>query len=389
VKKVVLINMLTASLLSTQSFASSYDEYAIKPAEQQLSNQQQKVDEPISFLPIPTFITEPAVGPGLGVVGLFFHDNEKKAKKKKKEGSTLPQSISLVGLMGTKNGTKGGAVGHITFWDEDRIRYQGIVGWASINLDFYTFDEIKLLTPLSLNIEGPAVFQNLKLRYDDSNFFDGFKQIYRKVEISLAENPIEDFLLENDIIKDHLSLDVNTSGIGPLIEYDSRDNPLNPERGFNYKAEYLYYDEAIGSKVDYTSLKLTALNYWRYTDKFNFALRMQYDSVNNRGEKRLPVYIPPSISLRGVSATRYQGLDVFVTEAEASYKITHKIKLNVFTGMGWAADNFSDLSKAETIDTVGAGFRYLIDEHYGISIGLDVAHGPEQNAIYIQAGSTW
>jgi len=389
VKKVVLINMLTASLLSTQSFASSYDEYAIKPAEQQLSNQQQKVDEPISFLPIPTFITEPAVGPGLGVVGLFFHDNEKKAKKKKKEGSTLPQSISLVGLMGTKNGTKGGAVGHITFWDEDRIRYQGIVGWASINLDFYTFDEIKLLTPLSLNIEGPAVFQNLKLRYDDSNFFYGFKQIYRKVEISLAENSIEDFLLENDIIKDHLSLDVNTSGIGPLIEYDSRDNPLNPERGFNYKAEYLYYDEAIGSKVDYTSLKLTALNYWRYTDKFNFALRMQYDSVNNRGEKRLPVYIPPSISLRGVSATRYQGLDVFVTEAEASYKITHKIKLNVFTGMGWAADNFSDLSKAETIDTVGAGFRYLIDEHYGISIGLDVAHGPEQNAIYIQAGSTW
>ena len=388
-KKVVLINMLTASLLSTQSFASSYDEYAIKPAEQQLSNQQQKVDEPISFLPIPTFITEPAVGPGLGVVGLFFHDNEKKAKKKKKEGSTLPQSISLVGLMGTKNGTKGGAVGHITFWDEDRIRYQGIVGWASINLDFYTFDEIKLLTPLSLNIEGPAVFQNLKLRYDDSNFFYGFKQIYRKVEINLAENPIEDFLLENNIIEDHLSLDVNTSGIGPLIEYDSRDNPLNPERGFNYKAEYLYYDEAIGSKVDYTSLKLTALNYWRYTDKFNFALRMQYDSVNNRGEKRLPVYIPPSISLRGVSATRYQGLDVFVTEAEASYKITHKIKLNVFTGMGWAADNFSDLSKAETIDTVGAGFRYLIGEHYGISIGLDVAHGPEQNAIYIQAGSTW
>ena len=149
--------------------------------------------------------------------------------------------------MGTKNGTKGGAVGHITFWDEDRIRYQGIVGWASINLDFYTFDEIKLLTPLSLNIEGPAVFQNLKLRYDDSNFFYGFKQIYRKVEISLAENPIEDFLLENDIIKDHLSLDVNTSGIGPLIEYDSRDNPLNPERGFNYKAEYLYYDEDIGS----------------------------------------------------------------------------------------------------------------------------------------------
>ncbi len=389
-KKVVPINMLAASLLSSLSLASSYDEYTIKPAEQQLANQQQKVDEPISFLPIPTFITEPAVGPGLGVVGLFFHDNEKKAKKSKKEGSTLPQSISLLGVMGTKNGTKGGAIGHITFWDEDRIRYQGIIGWASINLDFYTFDQIQLLTPLSLNIEGPAIFQNLKLRYANSNFFYGFKQVYRQVDISLAENPIEDFLLDNDIIKEHLSLDVNTSGIGPLLEYDSRDNPLNPESGFHYKAEYVYFDESIGSKVDYTSLKLTALNYWRYTNKLNFALRLQHDSVYNRSEKqRLPVYIPPSIRLRGVSATRYQGLDVFVTEAEASYKVTPKIKLNLFTGMGWAADNFSDLSKAKTIDTVGVGFRYLVDEHYGISLGLDVAHGPEQNAIYIQAGSTW
>lgn len=83
-KKVVLINMLAVSLLSTESFASSYDEYAIKPAEQQLSNQQQKVDEPISFLPIPTFITEPAVGPGLGVVGFFFMTTRRRLKRRKK-----------------------------------------------------------------------------------------------------------------------------------------------------------------------------------------------------------------------------------------------------------------------------------------------------------------
>ena len=93
-KKVVLINMLTASLLSTQSFASSYDEYAIKPAEQQLSNQQQKVDEPISFLPIPTFITEPAVGPGLGVVGLFFMTTKRKPKRRKKKALPCHKALA-------------------------------------------------------------------------------------------------------------------------------------------------------------------------------------------------------------------------------------------------------------------------------------------------------
>ena len=52
-RNVVLINLAAAWFVSTHSVASSYDDYAIKPAETQLSNQQQKVDEPISFLPIP------------------------------------------------------------------------------------------------------------------------------------------------------------------------------------------------------------------------------------------------------------------------------------------------------------------------------------------------
>lgn len=385
--RTLILCSIVLVLLDQRCIANSYEDYVINPTEDKLNNQKPKAEQPISFLPIPTFITEPAVGPGLGVVGLFFHGNDKK--KPKKEGSTLPQSISIVGALATKNGTKGGALGHVTFWDEDRIRYQGIIGYASINLDFYTFPEVDLLTPISLNIEGPAVVQNVKVRYGDSNFFFGGKQIYRHVDLSLANKPFENLPIPDNVLDEQIKLDVNTSGIGAIMEYDSRDNPLDPEQGFDYKAEYLIYNHAIGSDVDYTSLKLAALNYWRFTPRVNFALRAQFDTVNNQSDKNLPVYIPPSISLRGVSATRYQGLNVLVSEVEATFKVTDKIKLNAFTGIGWAADHFNELSSAETINTVGMGFRYLIDEHYGISIGLDVAQGPEENAIYIQAGSTW
>lgn len=366
---------------------SAYEDHVITPTQKQLDKQTSKADKPISFLPIPTFITEPAVGPGLGVVGLFFHDN--KNKKPKKTGATLPQSISIVGALATKNGTKGGALGHVTFWDEDRVRYQGIIGYASINLDFYTFSGIDLLTPLSLNIEGPALLQNVKVRYKDSNFFFGAKQLYRHVDLSLAEPIFENLTIPDELLNEQLITDINTSGLGALMEYDSRDNPLNPEQGLNYKAEYMVYDQAIGSDIDYTSFKLSALNYWALSAQTNLALRIEFDTVNNKGDRKLPVYIPPSISLRGVSASRYQGLNVLVTELEGSYKITEKIKLSAFTGMGWAAEHFSTLTDAKTINTVGMGFRYLIDEHYGINIGLDIAHGPEQDVVYIQAGSTW
>ncbi|TMN70997.1 glyceraldehyde-3-phosphate dehydrogenase [Pseudoalteromonas sp. S1727] len=374
--------------ISFYSYANNaYEDHVIAPTQKQLDNQTSKADKPISFLPIPTFITEPAVGPGLGVVGLFFHDN--KNKKPKKEGTTLPQSISIVGALATKNGTKGGALGHVTFWDEDRIRYQGIIGYASINLDFYTFSDIDLLTPLSLNIEGPAVLQNVKVRYKDSNFFFGAKQLYRHVDLSLAEPIFQDINIPDELLNLQLIPEINTSGLGALMEYDSRDNPLNPEQGVNYKAEYMVFNQAIGSDIDYTSFKFSALNYWALNKKANLGLRVEFDTVNNKDDRQLPVYIPPSISLRGVSASRYQGLNVLVTEFEGSYKITDKIKLSAFTGMGWAAEHFSTLADAKTINTVGMGFRYLIDEHYGINIGLDVAHGPEQDVVYIQAGSTW
>lgn len=374
--------------ISFHSFANNaYEDHVLTPTQKQLDNQTPKADKPISFLPIPTFITEPAVGPGLGVVGLFFHDN--KNKKPKKEGATLPQSISIVGALATKNGTKGAALGHVTFWDEDRIRYQGIIGYASINLDFYTFSDIDLLTPLSLNIEGPALLQNVKVRYKDSNFFFGAKQLYRHVDLSLAEPIFENLTIPEGLLNEQLKTDINTSGLGALMEYDSRDNPLNPEQGLNYKAEYMMYNQAIGSDIDYTSFKLSALNYWAVSAQTNLALRVEFDTVNNKDDRKLPVYIPPSISLRGVSASRYQGLNVLVTELEGSYKITEKIKLSAFTGMGWAAEHFSTLADTKTINTVGMGFRYLIDDHYGINIGLDVAHGPEQDVVYIQAGSTW
>lgn len=386
--RLVKLCLMSLVCVHTPSFANNaYEDYVITPTEKQLDSQQPKAEQPISFLPIPTFITEPAVGPGLGVVGLFFHGN--KNKKPKKEGATLPQSISIVGALATKNGTKGGALGHVTFWDEDKIRYQGIIGYASINLDFYTFPEVELLTPISLNIEGPALVQNIKIRYNDSNFFFGAKQVYRHVDLSLANKPFEELPVAEDILNKHLKRDIKTSGLGAIFEYDSRDNPLDPEQGFDYKLEYMLYEQAIGSDVDYSSLKLKALNYWTLTPRINLALRVQFDTVDNKSDGNLPIYIPPSISLRGVSASRYQGLNVLVNEFEGSYKVTDKIKLNAFTGMGWAADNFSELSHSETINTVGMGFRYLIDAHYGVSVGLDVAHGPEQNAIYIQAGSTW
>ncbi|MCG8440114.1 MAG: hypothetical protein MI751_18695 [Pseudomonadales bacterium] len=35
---------------------------------------------PMSFMPVPVVITEPAVGNGLGIVGVFFHESDEQKR---------------------------------------------------------------------------------------------------------------------------------------------------------------------------------------------------------------------------------------------------------------------------------------------------------------------
>ena len=56
---------------------------------------------------------------------------------------------------------------------------------------------------------------------------------------------------------------------------------------------------------------------------------------------------------------------------------------------GKAADGFEALQDAETVWNAGGGFRYLTAREFGLQMGVDVARGPEQWAIYVVFGNSW
>jgi len=53
------------------------------------------------------------------------------------------------------------------------------------------------------------------------------------------------------------------------------------------------------------------------------------------------------------------------------------------------ADGFDALQDAETVWNAGGGFRYLTAREFGLHMGIDVARGPEQWAIYVVFGNSW
>ncbi|WP_408425103.1 hypothetical protein [Paraburkholderia fungorum] len=91
------------------------------------------------------------------------------------------------------------------------------------------------------------------------------------------------------------------------------------------------------------------------------------------------------MSLRGVSDAKFQDNNPLTAEAEIRWNVMPRWSVLGFSGVG-KLHSFSD---APTAFGFGTGFRYVIARKLGVTMGIDVVHGPGQNAFYVQVGSAW
>ncbi|WP_203218758.1 hypothetical protein [Vibrio sp. S11_S32] len=90
-------------------------------------------ENPYAFMPIPVILTEPAIGYGARLCGLFLNESKEARTKRKKmalespDGGAklLPPNFTIAGAAGTQNGTWFAGIGHRHTWLDDRIRYFG------------------------------------------------------------------------------------------------------------------------------------------------------------------------------------------------------------------------------------------------------------------------
>lgn len=60
-----------------------------------------------------------------------------------------------------------------------------------------------------------------------------------------------------------------------------------------------------------------------------------------------------------------------------------------FVGGGATWNDFERFHSTQPVVTGGVGLRYELARTYGIHMGLDVAFGPHNTAVYVQVGSAW
>ena len=395
----IALTLLSVSVCTTTQ--ASWQDTFLDPTDGMLDASKFLSENAYGFLPVPIIITDPAVDGGLGAAGLFFHESEElrdarltalQSDDPAAAAYLLPPNVSVAAGAVTGNGSWFVGGGHLAFWKQGSIRYGGGAGYGDVKLDFYGNGEIQLPKPISLNTKAWGVFQSIKFKIGDSRWFAGMAQRYISANLSPSDlSIIDDSNLPDDIkdkIRDLLSVDTVNSGLGLVVEYDSRDNVFTPHKGLNYRLDFIRFDEAIGGDIEYNLTRLVGTNYFPINDKFRFNVKLHSEHATGIDEL-LPPYATPQVELRGVPAGRYQGNQAQDIEAQLDYIIDDRWELLGFVGVGRIATEFSDLKDADNLYSRGVGFRYHIAKRYGFYMGVDVAKGPEENVFYIQAGSAW
>jgi len=320
------------------------------------------------FLPIAAPITEPALGYGVAGGLVFLHG--KLGGEQAPDGRRIPPSISAAIGFATSNGSWGAFGGHLGHWSDGTIRSAGGAGYTDLHLTAYPSDG----TRIRFQVKAAPVVEDLTFRIAGTDLMVGGRYVFAATRASLEADGAPVGVTGRE-------LDVNLSGIGPVLRWDSRDGIFSPDVGVRAEAAASFFARWLGSDAEFWRVRVRENSYAKLASWLDAGLRLD---VQFSGDD-VPFWAKPYIALRGIPAMRYQGSQTFVAETEERVDFTPRWSAVAFAGYGVAAG----VPSPQTAWNAGGGFRYLIARQFKIRVGIDVARGPEDWAWYVVFGNAW
>jgi hypothetical protein len=250
---------------------------------------------------------------------------------------------------------------------------------GDISLEYFRRDNTPLLKKSEeFEVSGFVFLQQDVFRIAGSNFFAGGKYKLSHANVAFIKDPdLPDIDLRD--------FDVWNSGLTAIVEYEKLDNVFSPTKGMRIHLNYEQNLELIGSDRDWGTVDFFANLYFPVNKTWVPSFRVASSFTTGA----IPFFAKPFIELRGIPAMRYQGDLTLSVETEQMFNVTPRWSLVGFGGMGNTYESYNDYKAEEFVWNAGGGFRYLIARLFGLKLGLDVARGPEDWAVYVVFGSAW
>ncbi len=162
------------------------------------------------------------------------------------------------------------------------------------------------------------------------------------------------------------------SGIGPVIDWDSRDNSFYPSSGGWYQFGMISYRDWLGSDFDYDRFTIDLRHF--FTIKPNHIIAIQAIAEDISGD--VPFYELASPRIRGFDSRFFVDKKMVSSQVEYRFPIKGRFSGAAFLGIGDVQDKWDDLEFEEIKYGAGAGIRYALSKSEKINIRADIAVSP-------------
>jgi outer membrane protein assembly factor BamA len=194
-------------------------------------------------------------------------------------------------------------------------------------------------------------------------------------------------LLPPDIPPLDLSLDIDLVSLAPKLQFDTRDNPFYPRKGWLIEGALGISRKDLGGDVDYQRHDWAVNHYLAVTDRATLAFRGAAQYVGGDA----PFFLYPAFGqgsdLRGYQTGTYRDRFLFAAQAEWRQRLSPRWGAVAFAGLGTVSPDFGGWD--ETLPSAGVGLRWVAAPKNNLSVRVDVAWGKDDSEFYVSIGEAF
>ncbi|GLS83281.1 BamA/TamA family outer membrane protein [Paraferrimonas haliotis] len=326
-----------------------------------------------SFLPGPFYNPEMQLGVGMSAVGLYQVDDNPNTQL----------SSLVINALASTNGALGVSMNNKTFLNEDQQRFYLTMELFDVPDVYYGVGYDSNHQPNNrVDFDSRSARLNpmwLQRLFQYSFVGIGFDVDYEQGRNVTAINP--------DIDGSLVTESSTSVGVDLLINYDSRDNVLNPQQGRIAQLELGIYRTALGSDNNFNIIDLQYSRYiglreqdvlaWQVRGRFSSG-DVPWNQLSKLGGGHL---------LRGYTSGRYRDQQMLLMQAEYRHHLKGRHGMVYWLGGGVLADEVHHLTDSKVLPSVGLGYRFEVKPR--VNLRLDLAFGDGDSGFYFNVNEAF
>jgi outer membrane protein assembly factor BamA len=179
------------------------------------------------------------------------------------------------------------------------------------------------------------------------------------------------------------------SGVGVMVNWDTRDNVFCPTTGSFHIVSAKLCGSALGSDYDFGKYVVDIRKYVSLSSSAVLAVQGLLSASTGVVPFQYMGQLGGQNILRGYYQGRYRDRQMAVAQVELRTKLWWRVGAAFFAGAGNVAPRLNDFDRDYVRYAAGFGIRYLFDEGESLHIRLDFGFAEGSDGMYITAAEAF